>query len=238
VDIGAPATRAPEDARPHHELLASGAGGMAGLVPDAGKGLDLSAELPEELGLDFDPRGWQGKASRPARQGGTHKALVLNASMEPLCVVPARRAIVLVLSDKADVVKSNGHRYRSESLDIQAPSVVRLRRFVHVPYRRRAALSRRGVFIRDNYACQYCNRPAENVDHVTPRSRGGQHEWENVVAACRRCNSKKRDLTLAESGMSLHRAPFAPRAAFWLVVAVGGWQADWQDYLGDALSTA
>lgn len=254
MEIGAPATRALQEPRPHQELLASGAGGMAGLVPEAGPrtaagrdagtssgpGLsqDLPHDLPHELGLDLDGRVWEGKASRPARQGGTHKALVLNASMEPLCVVPARRAIVLVLSDKADVIKTNGHRYRSESLDIQAPSVVRLRRFVHVPYRRRAALSRRGVFIRDNYACQYCNRPAENVDHVTPRSRGGQHEWENVVAACRRCNSKKRDLTLAESGMSLRRAPFAPRAAFWLVVAVGGWQADWQDYLGDALSTA
>lgn len=233
MDIGAPATRAPEDARPHHELLASGASGMVGLVPDLGLG--LGPGLGPGLGAGLR----ENRASRPpARQGGTHKALVLNASMEPLCVVPARRAIVLVLSDKADVIKTNGHRYRSETLDIQAPSVVRLRRFVHVPYRRRAALSRRGVFIRDNYACQYCNRPAENVDHVTPRSRGGQHEWENVVAACRRCNSKKRDLTLDESGMRLHRAPFAPRAAFWLVVAVGGWQADWQDYLGDALSTA
>jgi len=153
--------------------------------------------------------------------------------MEPLCVVPARRAMVLVLNDKADVIQTNGHRYRSERLDFHAPSVVRLRRFVHVPYRRRAALSRRGVFIRDNYTCQYCGRPAENVDHVHPRSRGGAHEWENVVAACRRCNSKKMDLTPAESGMHLTRAPFAPRATFWLVVAVGGFYEDWHPYLGD-----
>ena len=156
--------------------------------------------------------------------------------MEPLCVVPARRAVVLVLSSKADVISSNGHRFRSENVDLAAPSVVRLRRFVHVPYRRRAALSRRGVFIRDGHVCQYCGRTAENVDHVLPRSRGGGHEWENVVAACRRCNSKKRDLTPAEAAMQLRRAPYAPRAAFWLVVAVGGPQEDWVAYLGDALS--
>jgi 5-methylcytosine-specific restriction endonuclease McrA len=163
------------------------------------------------------------------------KALVLNATMEPLCVVAARRALVLVLSDKADVISTNGHRFRSETLDLAAPSVVRLRRFVQVPYRRRAALSRRGVFIRDGHQCQYCGRAAENVDHVLPRSRQGPHEWENVVAACRRCNSRKKDRTPAEAGMTLRRAPYAPRAAFWLVVAVGGLQPDWQDYLGDVV---
>ena len=168
-------------------------------------------------------------------RGGPGKALVLNATMEPLCVVPARRAIVLVLADKADVIHSNGHMFRSEHLELVAPSVVRLRRFVHVPYRRRAALSRRGVFIRDDHTCQYCGAPAENVDHVLPRSRGGGHEWENVVAACRRCNSRKKDHTPAEARMTLRRTPFAPRAAFWLVVAVGHVDPEWHAYLGDAL---
>jgi len=170
----------------------------------------------------------------PSRRAG--KALVLNATMEPLCVVPARRAVVLVLSSKADVVQTNGHRFRSAQLDIAAPSVVRLRTYVRVPYRRRAALSRRGVFIRDGHQCQYCDRTAENVDHVMPRSRGGAHEWENVVAACRRCNSRKKDRTPAEAAMSLRRQPYAPRAAFWLVVAVGGERDDWKIYLGDVMS--
>ncbi len=168
--------------------------------------------------------------------GSPAKALVLNATMEPLCVVPARRAVVLVLSSKADVITTNGHRFRSAQLDLAAPSVVRLRTFVRVPYRRRAALSRRGVFLRDGHNCQYCGRNAENVDHVVPRSRGGVHEWENVVAACRRCNSRKKDRTPAEAAMVLARKPYAPRAAFWLVVAVGGVREDWADYLGDALS--
>ena len=177
-----------------------------------------------------------GTTAEPVGKPG--KALVLNATMEPLCVVPARRAIVLVLSDKADVVQSNGHRFRSAELDLAAPSVVRLRSFVRVPYRRRAALSRRGVFIRDDHTCQYCGRAAENVDHVLPRSRGGAHEWENVVAACRRCNSRKKDHTPAEAHMLLRRQPYAPRAAFWLVVAVGGVREDWTVYLGDVLSAS
>ncbi|MGH8896769.1 MAG: HNH endonuclease [Egibacteraceae bacterium] len=167
--------------------------------------------------------------------GGPGKVLVLNATMEPLCVVPARRAVVLVLSDKADVVHANGHLFRSERLQLVAPSVVRLRRYVHVPYRRRAALSRRGVFIRDHHTCQYCGASAENVDHVVPRSRSGAHEWENVVAACRRCNTRKKDQTPAEAHMTLLRKPFAPRAAFWLIVAVGTVDPDWHAYLGDTL---
>ncbi len=185
--------------------------------------------------LPLDPARVRHGASR---QRGPRKSLVLNATMEPLCVVPARRAVVLVLAAKADVVSANGHRFRSEHVDIAAPSIIRLRSFVRVPYRRRAALSRRGVFLRDDYTCQYCGVPAENVDHVHPRSRGGAHEWENVVAACRRCNSRKKDRTPAEAHMTLARAPFAPRAAFWLIVAVGGLEPAWDAYLGDTLTAS
>lgn len=212
---------------PRHALvppsspLAGAANGSNGDVPVPGDDDTSEAE----------PVGHSGALRR-----GVGKVLVLNATMEPLCVVPARRAVVLVLTSKADVVHHNGHRFRSERLDLAAPSVVRLRRFVQVPYRRRAALSRRGVFIRDEHACQYCGRSAENVDHVIPRSRGGGHEWENVVAACRRCNGRKRDQTPAEANMALRRAPYAPRAEFWLIVAVGRVQPDWHAYLGDVLA--
>lgn len=163
------------------------------------------------------------------------KTLVLNATMEPLCVVPTRRAIVLVLSQKADLVHDAGLRLRSEMLELPVPSVVRLRRYVRVPYRRRAPLSRRGVFLRDEHTCQYCGRAAENVDHVHPRSRGGAHEWENVAASCTRCNARKKDRTPEEASMRLARRPYAPSAAFWLVVAVGGIEPAWDDYLRDAL---
>ena len=94
---------------------------------------------------------------------------MLNASYQPLCVVPVRRALVLALKEKADVVHTNGKIFHSESLEIHAPSVVRLNYFVKVPYRSRASLSRRAVFVRDNFECQYCGRPAENVDHVIPK---------------------------------------------------------------------
>ncbi len=166
------------------------------------------------------------------------KALVLNASMEPLCVVSARRALVLVLTGKAELLHAGGGRFHSEHMEVPTPSVVQLRRYVRVPYRHRATLTRRGVFIRDGHACQYCGRPAENIDHVHPRSRHGAHEWENVVAACMGCNSRKGDRTLKEAGMTLNRRPFAPKAAFWMVVAVGRVKPEWEMYLGDALDAA
>src|ERR1044072_6300250 len=122
------------------------------------------------------------------------RALVLNATDVPLAVLSARRALVLVLKEKADVVVSNGAIFRSEHIDMDAPSVVRLRRFVHVPYRHQAPLTRRGVFARDGYSCQYCGAGAENLDHVLPRSRGGRHVWGNGCAACPSARSSARGL--------------------------------------------
>jgi 5-methylcytosine-specific restriction endonuclease McrA len=154
------------------------------------------------------------------------RALVLNASDAPLAVVTARRAVVLVLKEKADVVASNGMVFHSERIVMEAPSVVRLRQFVHVPYRARAPLTRRGIFARDGWVCQYCGAAAENLDHVTPRSRGGEHSWENVVAACRRCNAKKENHLLSEVGLKLARTPFAPSDAFRLTLGrpEPGWE--------------
>jgi 5-methylcytosine-specific restriction endonuclease McrA len=158
------------------------------------------------------------------------RALVLNATDAPLAVVPARRAVVLVLKDKADVVQTNGMVFHAERIVMEAPSVVRLRRFVRVPYRAHAPLTRRAVFARDAWACQYCGAQAENLDHVIPRSRGGEHRWENVVAACRRCNAKKEDRTPVEAGFRLARAPFAPRDGFHLTL--GHPEPGWDAYLG------
>jgi 5-methylcytosine-specific restriction endonuclease McrA len=157
------------------------------------------------------------------------RALVLNVSDSPLAVVPARRAVVLVLKEKAEVVVSNGAIFRSERIELEAPSVVRLRRFVRVPYRPHAPLTRRAVFARDEGSCQYCAAPAENLDHVIPRSRGGLHVWENVVASCRRCNAKKEDRTPAEAGFRLRRQPFAPADGFRLTL--GALEPGWEPYL-------
>lgn len=161
------------------------------------------------------------------------RALVLNATYEPLSVVSARRACLLVLSGKADTVETSDDVLRSERLSFSVPSVVRLRYFVRVPFGRRSALSRRGVFARDGHRCQYCGARAESIDHVHPRSRGGLHVWENVVAACRKCNSTKRDRLLPETGMRLARAPEEPPSGAWVAFAVPDVPSAWEPYLPD-----
>ena len=133
------------------------------------------------------------------------RALVLNATYEPLCVVPVRRAVVLVLKEKAEVLQHRDEELHSERMSLPVPSVIRLVHFVRVPFRARAPLSRRSVFVRDGHRCQYCGAAAENIDHVIPRSRGGEHVWENVVASCRPCNAAKEDRLLSETHMKLRR---------------------------------
>jgi 5-methylcytosine-specific restriction endonuclease McrA len=159
------------------------------------------------------------------------RALLLNASFEPLCVVPMRRAVVLVLKEKAEIVARNGAEIRSERLAVPVPSVIRLHHFVRVPYRSRVPLSRRAVFARDGHKCQYCNRAAENIDHVVPRSRGGLHSWDNVVASCRSCNARKEDRSLAEAGLHLRRQPREPPANLWVVATAGTLDPAWEPYL-------
>jgi 5-methylcytosine-specific restriction endonuclease McrA len=158
------------------------------------------------------------------------RSLVLNASFEPLAVVAARRAVVLVLKEKAQILESDGMVFHSERVVMEAPSVVKLNYYVRVPFRARASLTRRAVFARDEWTCQYCGSPAENVDHVIPRSRGGEHVWENVVAACRRCNSRKENRLPDEVGILLRREPYAPRDGFRLLI--GRLEPEWEPYLG------
>jgi 5-methylcytosine-specific restriction endonuclease McrA len=159
------------------------------------------------------------------------RALLLNASFEPLCVVSVRRAVVLVMKEKAEIVGAGSSVMHSERLTVTVPSVLRLRHFVRVPYRSRAPLSRRAVFARDGQRCQYCFRPAENIDHVVPKSRGGQHVWENVVAACQPCNARKRDRLLADTDLSLRRLPVAPHATVWVAAHAGALDPAWEPYL-------
>ena len=160
------------------------------------------------------------------------RSLLLNASFEPLCVVSSRRAVVLVLKEKAEIVHRNGAEFRSERRSVPVPTVIRLVHFVRVPFRATAPLSRRAVFARDSHRCQYCGRGAENLDHVMPRSRGGGHSWENVVASCRACNARKEDRLPTECGMVLRRAPVAPHATTSLIVSAGPVDPDWHQYLG------
>ena len=162
------------------------------------------------------------------------RALVLNATYEPLSIVPARRAVCLLIADKADLVEADDAVIRSATLTLASPAVIRLRYMVRAPRRRVAAVSRRAVFNRDDYRCQYCGSHADSIDHVVPRSRGGRDVWDNLASACRPCNSRKRDRTPDEAGMRLLRPCHAPHATAWIVVG-GTWVPDtWKPYLAIA----
>jgi 5-methylcytosine-specific restriction endonuclease McrA len=138
---------------------------------------------------------------------------------------------MLVLDGKAEIVTATDRAFHSEREAWPEPSIVRLAYYVKVPYQARVALNRRAVFVRDGHRCQYCNAPAENIDHVIPRSKGGPHTWENVVAACRPCNARKMDHYLHETNMRLRRSPRAPRERIWIMAAVGTVRSDWEPYL-------
>ena len=139
--------------------------------------------------------------------------LVLNQNYEPLNVCDIRRAFRLLGAMKAELLARNHQVIHTPTIEIPAPSVIRLQYHVKRP-QPRVKLSRREVFVRDRHTCQYCGQTSRDltIDHVTPKHRGGRHEWENLVAACRPCNHRKGGKTVAEARMRLLREPRAPRA--------------------------
>ena len=158
------------------------------------------------------------------------RVLLLNASLEPLCVVSLNRAVVLVMTGKATVLEATG-LLRSERATMPAPVVLSLTRYVHVPIRRPVPPTRRTVLARDDHRCAYCGSGADTVDHVRPRSRGGAHDWSNVVAACARCNHRKADHLLHEIGWELGFTPHAPRWSLTVAGAVARADPAWSRYL-------
>lgn len=159
------------------------------------------------------------------------RTLVLNATYEPLGVVPIRRAVVLVLTEKAITVEQTGATVRSVTCCLEVPSVIRLVRYVRVPHRAHVPLTRRAIFARDHGRCAYCGAHATSVDHVVPRSRGGGHVWDNVVAACARCNRVKADRSVAELGWRLRSTPRQPSGSAWHILGTSGAEPSWLDYL-------
>lgn len=173
-----------------------------------------------------------GKISRP-RSVLSERTLVLNVTYQPLSITTVRRALLLVLAGKADVINTRPGSIRSQRMTMSVPSIVRLTYHARAPYRRRAPLHRRAVFARDAYRCQYCGSRAECIDHIHPRSRGGEHTWENVVACCRACNVGKGDSLLSEGRYRLHRKPYAPEPLAVVAAMRGDAPTEWTDYLGD-----
>jgi 5-methylcytosine-specific restriction endonuclease McrA len=160
------------------------------------------------------------------------RTLVLNAGYEPLGVVSFRRAIMLVLNQKATVLEQNDElKVRSATGEFELPSVILLSRYVRVPGSRSIPVSRRGVLRRDSNRCAYCSKSATTIDHVQPKSRGGKDTWENLVACCLRCNNKKGDKTLAEIGWSLNVTPRMPHGTSWIVRGADHAEPEWHTYL-------
>jgi 5-methylcytosine-specific restriction endonuclease McrA len=151
-----------------------------------------------------------GASHAPDRERFMSRTLVLNATYEPLGVITDRRALILVLNHRATMVEDSGEVLRFAGGQISLPSVVRLNKFVRIPYRHAVPLSRRAIFARDGGRCVYCSAPATSIDHVIPRSRGGGHNWENVVSACHKCNHLKADKHLKELGWRLRTLPREP----------------------------
>ena len=148
--------------------------------------------------------------------------LVLNASFEPLSTVTLNRAVVLVLQDKAVVEQSHPElRMRAAAVDIPVPRVIRLCRYVRVPFRRQAPWSRRGVLVRDQHRCAYCGRRATTVDHVCRGPRAVGDTWLNTVASCAEDNHRKAARTPEQAGMPLLKQPFVPSPADAMLLALG-----------------
>ncbi|WP_239004053.1 HNH endonuclease [Nocardia panacis] len=164
------------------------------------------------------------------------RVLLLNATYEPLTALSARRAVVLLICDKADAVHHDpdGSVVHSAGSAVAIPSVIRLRTYVRVPYRARVPMTRAALMHRDRYRCGYCGGKAETIDHVIPRSRGGEHSWENCVASCAPCNHRKADKLLAELGWTLHSPLVSPKGPHWrLLSTTSELDPVWLQYLGE-----
>ena len=158
--------------------------------------------------------------------------LVLNASYEPLNITSWRRAAVMVLKGKAEGLE---HESRSLRQDFLAPTVIRLRQFVRIPFKE-LPLTRRNVFQRDPHTCQYCGYRGEklSLDHVIPRSRGGKDTWENVTTACIRCNVRKGSRTPKEAEMPLSSVPRRPVSTLYFEATRqirSGQRSEWRKYV-------
>lgn len=159
------------------------------------------------------------------------RTLVLNAGYEPLGVVSFKRALTLVMNNKATVLEQTDATVRSATVQYELPSVILLQRYVRVPNTRHIPVSRRGVLRRDGHKCAYCGRNANTIDHVQPKSRGGADSWENLVACCLKCNNTKSDRTLQEIGWSLRVTPRMPSGASWTVRGTENLAPEWDSYL-------
>lgn len=158
--------------------------------------------------------------------------LVLNSDYQAITICSVERAFVLIFLDKAEMLSDNPkRRLVSVNSEFKFPSIIRLKRYVQLPYKR-VNLSRHNVFKRDGNRCVYCgSRDNLTIDHVKPKSQGGRDSWDNLVAACQRCNAKKGSMTPEQAGLSMTHKPFRPSFVMFLSNFAGNVREDWRPYL-------
>ncbi|MFC1571402.1 HNH endonuclease [Candidatus Margulisiibacteriota bacterium] len=142
------------------------------------------------------------------------KVLVLNSTFAPINITSWRRAMILMFKGKAKGLEFNGTKINDR---FPLPEIIRLSHYVPLPYAA-VVLSRKNIYLRDNYTCQYCGKTKGQltIDHIIPKSRGGEETWDNIVVCCARCNNRKGDRTLAEADLKLIGAPYKPPSSLYL----------------------
>jgi len=165
------------------------------------------------------------------------QVLVLNATYEPINVCSTRRAVVLLLKERAEMLEAGRHPIRAAAIEVAQPVVIRLLSYVKVPRGDRRRLSRRVILARDGFSCQYCGSTRHlTIDHVIPRSRGGSTSWDNVVTSCAPCNVRKGAKLPTEIDMVPRTIPRPPRLADFLIASPTGIPESWAPYLGSAVA--
>jgi 5-methylcytosine-specific restriction endonuclease McrA len=162
------------------------------------------------------------------------RVLVLNATFEPINVCTVRRATVLVLKDRAEIIERSDRDLHAQTFTMPRPIVIRLMTYVRVPRdAHRRKITRRAVFARDRWTCQYCGgvRGTLTLDHVIPRSRGGPSTWDNIVTCCAPCNRRKGDRLPKVAGMKLMVEPRPPSPHIFVHVASTTIHPAWEQYL-------
>ncbi|MFC2082122.1 HNH endonuclease [Bacteroidota bacterium] len=162
--------------------------------------------------------------------------MLLNQSYEPLTICNVKKAIILIFLGKAELVTDNSHKsLRTVSKIFPWPSVIRLNAYIRLPYKK-IIITRKNILKRDRHRCAYCGRGdlPLTLDHIIPKSRGGEDNWENLVSACLPCNNKKGDRTPEEAGMLLKIKPYAPNHITFIRNAVGRIDENWKPYLFQA----
>lgn len=161
------------------------------------------------------------------------KVLVLNQSYQPLMVVGAKRAVCLVLSNRSECVDNYTEVIKSQSFSMNIPSIIRINRYVKFT-RNEIVLNRLNILKRDNFTCQYCRKKSQimTIDHIMPKNRGGLDVWENLVAACAKCNTKKGNLILDSIDMKLIKKPKKPNYLFYFKQYINeDVEESWKQYL-------